>query len=218
MVRQGERCFQHKGFPEAPPQQRRSTSRRNSSNLRTSRPRRMTRPARKQTAWRQAERSRIREANRELERARQRSDRVKKAADYCADVLTDSWQNAVADRATEYIDAELWDRLFRSRRKKHCHTLAQMALAILAGRDLIHALLGTAGGFVARAFGANRLRERADSENSAANRRQDDRSGPRHSTNRHLAMPCQRLGPDHVPVLHRSCPYRNERTHQANVG
>lgn len=119
----------------------------------------MARPARTQKARQQTERSRTQESKRGRERARQRSNRVKKAADYCADVITDSWQGAVANRATEYIDAELWNRLFRSRRKKHCHTLAQMAAAILTGKDLMHAILGAAGGWVARVLGANKLEQ-----------------------------------------------------------
>jgi hypothetical protein len=34
-------------------------------------------------------------------------ERVKKAAEYCNDVLTDGWEKAVAEHATKYVTTDL---------------------------------------------------------------------------------------------------------------
>jgi hypothetical protein len=66
---------------------------------------------------------------------------VKEVAEFCADSLTSSWEDAVADRATNYAQST-WDRLSRSRRKRNCKKLAKMAREILEAKDQIHKLAG----------------------------------------------------------------------------
>jgi hypothetical protein len=57
-----------------------------------------------------------------------------------ADVLADgSWEQEVADRLTDRA-GDAWQRLTRSRRKRSCKKLAQMARTILKTRDQIHLL------------------------------------------------------------------------------
>jgi hypothetical protein len=66
---------------------------------------------------------------------------VKEAAEFCADSLTSSWGDAVADRAANYAQSA-WDRLSRSRRRRNCKKLAKMARKILEAKDQIHKLAG----------------------------------------------------------------------------
>lgn len=69
-------------------------------------------------------------------------ERVKKAADYCADILTDGWTAAVAERASDYVTEQTWHRVFAARRN-HCRTLAQIARKILEGKNRLHDWLGS---------------------------------------------------------------------------
>jgi hypothetical protein len=72
----------------------------------------------------------------------QGQERVKEAAEFCADVLSDgSWEQEVADRLTDRA-GEAWLRLKRSRRRRNCKKLAQMARTILKTQDQIHQLVG----------------------------------------------------------------------------
>ena len=86
---------------------------------------------------------------RELDR-----ERVREAAEFCADTLSGGWQEAVADRAAEYA-AVTWQRLLRSRRKRSCKTLARMARMILKAKTQIHTSVGKLAGRVAGALAAN---------------------------------------------------------------
>jgi hypothetical protein len=85
-------------------------------------------------------------------RERQR-ERVKKAAQFCADSLSSGWQEAVADRATEYAQTT-WERLSRSRRKRNCKALARIARSILEAKTLIHNAVGKLFGWFVGALGA----------------------------------------------------------------
>jgi hypothetical protein len=75
------------------------------------------------------------------------------AAVFCADSLSDGWQAAVADRATDYAQTT-WERLSRSRRKRNCKALARIARSILAAKTQIHKAFGKLSGWVAGALGA----------------------------------------------------------------
>jgi hypothetical protein len=79
-------------------------------------------------------------------------ERVKEAADFCADSLSGGWQETVADRATGYAQAT-WERLPRSRRKRNCKKLAKMAREILNAKDQIHKLAGELAGDAASVLG-----------------------------------------------------------------
>lgn len=85
-------------------------------------------------------------------RGAQERERIKQAADFCADTLSGGWREAVADRATEYTQTA-WERLSRSRRKRNCKKLARMARAILQAKDQIHKLAGELAGDAASVAG-----------------------------------------------------------------
>jgi len=78
---------------------------------------------------------------------------VREAAVFCADSLPDGWQQAVADRATDYAQTA-WERLSRSRRKHNCKVLADIARSILAAKTQIHKAVGGLFGWAVGAFGA----------------------------------------------------------------
>jgi hypothetical protein len=71
----------------------------------------------------------------------QERERVKEAAVFCADSLSDGWQEAVANRITDYA-LSTWKRLSRFRRKRNCKELARMARETLKAKDQIHKLTG----------------------------------------------------------------------------
>ena len=76
-----------------------------------------------------------------------------KAAIFCADSLSEGWQEAVADRATDYAETT-WRRLARSGRKRNCKALARIARSILQAKAQIHKAVGWTFGRVLGALGA----------------------------------------------------------------
>jgi hypothetical protein len=48
-------------------------------------------------------------------------DRVDRAVEFCADVVTDEWRDAVAGRAADCLTPRTWNRLFRGRRRRDCN-------------------------------------------------------------------------------------------------
>jgi len=85
--------------------------------------------------------------------SRSERERVKEAAEFCADSLSSGWREAVADRATEYAQTT-WHRLSRSRRKRNCKALARIARLILEANTQIHRAVGKLFGRVAGVLGA----------------------------------------------------------------
>jgi hypothetical protein len=83
----------------------------------------------------------------------QERQRVKEAAAFCADSLSDSWQEAVAARITDYAGST-WERLKRSHRKRNCKALARIARSILEAKAQIHNLIGHATGWAMKKLGA----------------------------------------------------------------
>ncbi len=83
----------------------------------------------------------------------QERERVKEAAEFCADSLSSSWQEAVADRVTGYAQTT-WERLSRSRRKRNCKALARIARSILDAKTQIHRTVGKLFGSAVSALGA----------------------------------------------------------------
>jgi hypothetical protein len=153
-VRPGERrCWRH-GGSRAPSSGGRRTARTQATASRTPRP--TTRHLDPETvAWqstvpvpsRRQPRPELPPSRRVLER-----ERVKEAANFCADSLSGSWQEVVADRATDYAQTT-WERLSRSRRKRNCKKLARMAREILKARNQIHTLAGELAGAAASVVG-----------------------------------------------------------------
>lgn len=126
----GMRCHHHIGLPEAPLRL---------SKYRTKRPRR-TSTARFRAEAPPQRRQAVSRADREN---RRRQERVRRAAEYCADVVSGgNWADTVAERATDYVSDETWQRLLRGRRKRQCKALARTAESLLAGKQEIHNVLG----------------------------------------------------------------------------
>jgi hypothetical protein len=86
---------------------------------------------------------------RELEKKR-----VEEAAEFCADSVSTTWQDAVADRISDYADTA-WESLKRSRRRRNCKALARLAAAVLKGKQKIHQLVGRSSGWIAGLWGAD---------------------------------------------------------------
>jgi hypothetical protein len=126
--KEGERCYLHRGLPTAPPRKARSKARSHAKP-----------PPTPRSSARQWKKDR---------------DRVKKAAEYCSDVLTDGWQEAVAARATDYVSDQTWKRLFNSS-KRNCKSLAGLAKKILAGKEKLHKLVGGIVAWILSLLGIN---------------------------------------------------------------
>jgi hypothetical protein len=80
--------------------------------------------------------------------------RVEEAAEFCADSVSTTWQDAVADRISDYADTA-WESLKRSRRRRNCKALARLAAAVLKGKQKIHQLVGRSSGWIAGLWGAD---------------------------------------------------------------
>jgi hypothetical protein len=143
--RAGQRCYQHRGFGAA--------FRASPGNTAV----RSRVPAPTPTARRPVPRPSPRKptpppppipARKEVERAR-----VEEAARFCADSLSTTWQDAVADRISDYAGTA-WERLKRSRRRRNCKALARLAAAVLEGRQKLHELAGRSFGWLTGRLGA----------------------------------------------------------------
>jgi hypothetical protein len=141
----GLRCYLHRGLPEAPP--------------RLPTPTRRTGTGRQRRRYTQTGVTRRREAaGQEARTEQRRRERVRKAADYCADVAYSGWQEAVADRGSSYVSDATWERVFRGRRRKRCKALAQIAKEFLDIGSLASGLLALLGaGDAAEAFAGELL-------------------------------------------------------------
>lgn len=72
-------------------------------------------------------------------------------------MLTDGWQETVAERASTYVTDSTWQQLFRGRRRRRCKILAGIANAVLAGKKKLHDLVGWVASWLASTFGAGRV-------------------------------------------------------------
>jgi hypothetical protein len=84
----------------------------------------------------------------------EQQSRVERAAAFCADVVADGWEDAVASRASACLTRKTWNRLFRGQREGDCRKLAALAKALLDGKEKLHDLVGSLGGRIAGMFGA----------------------------------------------------------------
>lgn len=143
------RCHKHRGMPEAGP--RKATARKGQ------RPAAGGQRASPMPARRPPSRSPRPRRRQPTAQERRRRERVEVAARFCADTLSESWQETVAGRATDYVTDETWQRLFRSSRRRRCKFLAELASAVLAGKKGMHDLVGWAASGLASLFGADRV-------------------------------------------------------------
>jgi hypothetical protein len=126
--RAGLRCHWHKGLPEAGPRLRRAGT----AIKRSQGP---SRSAGRTRAPRAATATRVRRQPRQL-------DRVTRAAEFCADVVSEGWKEAAADRALGLVSDQAWTRLSRGRPKRRCKSLAEIAAQLLAAKQDLHNALG----------------------------------------------------------------------------
>jgi hypothetical protein len=86
-------------------------------------------------------------------RSEPEKDRVRKAAEFCADSISSSWQDAVAEQVTEYAQTT-WARLSRPRRRRrNCKALARTARLILEAKKQVHKGVGKLFGWGIRGLG-----------------------------------------------------------------
>jgi hypothetical protein len=74
---------------------------------------------------------------------------LEEVAGFCADTLKDGGAAAIADRASAYVSDATWKALVRKHRRKGCDELAELARAILKGKEQLHDVVSrTAGGLL----------------------------------------------------------------------
>lgn len=86
-------------------------------------------------------------------RKEQERKRVEKAAELCADLISNGWQETVADQVAAYAPTS-WVRLRRSSRRRTCKALARLARFVLKTKTLIHKGVGKLSRWFATKFGA----------------------------------------------------------------
>jgi len=95
---------------------------------------------------------RVRPVRRPRLRSQER-ERVQAVADFCADVVADgSWEQEVADQLTDRT-GDAWQRMIRSRRRRNCKKLAQMARTILKAKDQVRQIAAELAGQAANVAG-----------------------------------------------------------------
>ena len=150
----GRRCGQHRGFRViSPPAHRNIGSRSNIPSYPVSAVRN---PAPRMSTGQPPRSAQPKPSQRPPTRTQRESEqkRVEEAAKFCADSLSTTWQDAAADRISDYAGAT-WERLKRSSRRRSCKALARLAAAVLKGKQQIHQLVGRSFGWIAGLFGAD---------------------------------------------------------------
>jgi hypothetical protein len=88
---------------------------------------------------------------------------VDQAVKLCADVIEQGVLNVVPTRAAQYASEQTWDRVVRHWRGRNCTEIAQLARAILTGKDKLHAGVGwLVGWFVSLMSGSLLARRLAE--------------------------------------------------------
>jgi hypothetical protein len=159
--RPGTRCHKHPGWPTArlaspnSRQQRQRATTTNRRNASSPDRRQAVTPPQRRPAPTIAEAV---AAGRERQlRERRKRERVEEAARFCSDVLTASWQNAVAGRVAGYANKATRLQLVRRRPSRQCKALAEFAFAILTGKQKSHDLVGRSAGWLVSRLGANEV-------------------------------------------------------------
>jgi hypothetical protein len=100
-------------------------------------------------------------------RREQERKRVEKAAELCADLISNGWQETATDQIVAYAPTT-WIRLRRSSRRQTCKALARLARSVLTAKTLIHKGVGKLTGWLADKLGAGDA-TRAFAEELASN-------------------------------------------------
>lgn len=82
---------------------------------------------------------------------------LEEAAGFCADALKDGGAQAIADRAAAYVNDATWKALVRKHRRGGCDELAELARAILDGKEQLHKAVGRVAGGLLGLFGWSRI-------------------------------------------------------------
>lgn len=77
---------------------------------------------------------------------------MEEAAKSCADIVQQGALEAVPSHVAQYASAETWDRVVRHWHGRNCTEIADLARAILDGKQKIHTLIGKFVGFVVGLF------------------------------------------------------------------
>jgi hypothetical protein len=83
--------------------------------------------------------------------------RLEEVASFCADSLKDGGTAAIADRAAAYVTDETWKLLLKKHRRKDCSDIAELARAILEGKEQLHHAIGRAADGLLGFFGRSRI-------------------------------------------------------------
>lgn len=95
---------------------------------------------------------------RKARKARQRrEDRIRAAADACAEVVADGWREAVVEKIVGCVDDDTWNQLLGTAGRRYCRSLAKLAATILETKEAVHGLLGRLAGLIAQALRADRV-------------------------------------------------------------
>lgn len=89
---------------------------------------------------------------------------VDQAVQLCADVIEHGALNAVPNRAAQYASRETWERVVRRWRGRNCTEIAQLARAILTGKDKLHAGIGWVVGLIVSLVNGSRFARRLAQE------------------------------------------------------
>jgi len=131
----GLRCHLHKGLPTAPPRLSKAAASRSPKAPSPGR------PASTANLHSRGVEQQRKTAAKEARMEEKRRERVKAAADYCSSLFAEGWADTVADRATDYVSQDTWDRLFRGR-SNQCKALARVAQRVLMVKGQLHTWIG----------------------------------------------------------------------------
>lgn len=89
---------------------------------------------------------------------------VDQAVKLCADAIEQGALNAVPNRVARYASEQTWDRVVRHWRGRNCTEIAQLARAILTGKDTLHAGIGRLVGHLVSLVNGSKLARRLAEE------------------------------------------------------
>lgn len=156
----GQRCHKHLGMPEAGPRQTKLRRSRKGTSTPTSF--RVGAPVPPDP--RRPQSSRVRHSSTSTRQTAEvvgrRQRRAEAAAEFCAGVLTDGWQKAVAEKITvKYVTKATWEGLSRKHYIERCAALARFAAAILDGKKNLHGIIGRVVAWIVARLQGNRFEQ-----------------------------------------------------------
>lgn len=83
--------------------------------------------------------------------------RLDEAAALCADMMVNGLSDAIAERLTQHVSANTWERLVSGWSVRRCQSLAELARAMLWGRDILHEFAGQAAELITGLLGRSKV-------------------------------------------------------------